>query len=53
MRHVEHAGTSVPQPRQLALDSPMPQAGFSRAIRIISALTEVPVDGRPGRRRLV
>jgi hypothetical protein len=29
-----------------------PQAGFSRAIRTISALTEVPVDGRPGRRRL-
>jgi len=31
----------------------MPQAGFSRAIRMISVLTEVPVDGRPGRRRLV
>jgi hypothetical protein len=29
-----------------------PQAGFSRAIRMISALTDVPVDGRPGRRRL-
>jgi hypothetical protein len=29
-----------------------PQAGFSRAIRTISALTEAPVDGRPGRRRL-
>jgi hypothetical protein len=27
-----------------------PQAGFSRAIRTTSALTEVPVDGRPGRR---
>jgi hypothetical protein len=30
-----------------------PQAGFSRAIRTISVLTEVPVDGRPGRRRSV
>lgn len=29
-----------------------PQAGFSRAIRMTSVLTEVPVDGRPGRRRL-
>ena len=30
-----------------------PQAGFSRAIRTISASTEIPVDGRPGPRRLV
>jgi hypothetical protein len=30
----------------------MAQAGFSRAIQMISALAEVPVDGRPGRRRL-
>lgn len=29
-----------------------PQAGFSRAIRMISAVTDVPVAGRPGRRRL-
>jgi hypothetical protein len=29
-----------------------PQAGFSRAIRMISVLTEVPVDGRPSRCRL-
>lgn len=46
-------GDRIPQPRQLALDSPVPQAGFSRAIRMISVLTGVPVDGRPGRRRLV
>jgi hypothetical protein len=30
-----------------------PQAGFSRAIRTISVLTEVPVKGCPGRRRSV
>jgi hypothetical protein len=30
-----------------------PQAGFSRAIWMTSVLTEVPVDGRPGRRRLL
>jgi hypothetical protein len=30
-----------------------PQAGFSPAMRMISALTEVPLDGRPGLRRLV
>ena len=28
-----------------------PQAGFSPAIRMTSVLTEVPVDGRPGRSR--
>jgi len=39
------------KPRQLALDPPVPQAGFSRAIPMISVLTEVPVDGRPGRRQ--
>jgi hypothetical protein len=42
----------MPEPRQLALDPPM-APGFSRASRTISFLTEVPVDGRPGRRRLV
>jgi hypothetical protein len=39
--------------RQLALDPPVPRAGFCRAIRMISVLTEAPVDGRPGPRRLV
>ena len=30
----------------------MAQAGFSRAIWMISALVEVPVEGRPGRRQV-
>jgi hypothetical protein len=30
-----------------------PQAGFSRAIRRTSVLSDAPVDGRPGRRRSV
>jgi len=43
----------MPQPRQLTLDPLCPQAGFSRAIRTIGFLIEVPLEGRPGRRRLV
>lgn len=46
-------GDRVPQPRQLTLDPSLPQVGFSPAMRMISALTEVPLDGRPGLRRLV
>ena len=46
-------GDRIPGPRQLTLDSPMPPAGFSRAIATISVLTGVPAGGRLGRRRLV
>ena len=46
-------GDRAPEPRELTLDPPVAQAGFSLAIWMIIVLTEVPVDGRPGRRRLV
>jgi hypothetical protein len=55
MQDLPHRGRGdrMPEPRQLTLDSPVaPGLGFSRAIRMVSVLTEVPVDGRPGRRRL-
>ena len=38
---------------QLPLHPPVPQVGFSVAMRITSLRIEVAVDGRPGRRRLV
>ena len=41
----------VTEPRQLALD-PAVAGRFSRAVRTTSVFSEVPADGRPGRRRL-